>query len=179
MNRIGGVAALVVTVFALATSSLADDHAAIRKIDLGAVTASGKIDEDIAVATAGQPDEASLEVLSEAGFTTIIDLRGPNERRGIEEQEVVEGLGMSYIALPVTSRDDLSFETASELDALLAEANGPVLIHCGSGNRVGALLALRASLNGASDEEALELGRKAGLTGSEGVVTERLESPED
>ena len=36
------------------------------------------------------------------------------------------------------------------------------------------LLALRESLNGASDEEALEYGRESGLTRLEGVVQERL-----
>jgi protein tyrosine phosphatase (PTP) superfamily phosphohydrolase (DUF442 family) len=69
----------------------------------------------------------------------------------------------------------MSFATAEKLDAILAEADGPVLVHCGSGNRVGALLALRASINGASDEEALELGRQAGLTRAEAVVLERLD----
>ena len=48
-------------------------------------------------------------------------------------------------------------------------------MHCGSGNRAGALLALREKLNGAENGAALEFGREAGLTRLEPVVIERLE----
>ena len=41
---------------------------------------------------------------------------------------------------------------------------------------LGALLALRASLHGADDAEALELGRDAGLGDLEGRVREVLEN---
>jgi len=60
------------------------------------------------------------------------------------------------------------------LDELIAAANGPVLIHCGSGNRVGALLALRESLAGADDEAAIEYGKEGGLTGLEDRVRDVL-----
>ena len=48
-------------------------------------------------------------------------------------------------------------------------------MHCASGNRVGALMALRASQNGASAEEAMAAGKAAGLTRLEPVVAKRLE----
>ena len=57
---------------------------------------------------------------------------------------------------------------------MLACYGGPVLLHWGSGNRVGAILALRHSLSGADDEEAFSYGRSAGLTGLEPVVRERF-----
>ena len=57
---------------------------------------------------------------------------------------------------------------------MLESYDGPVLIHCASSNRVGALLALRESLRGASDEEALEFGKQAGMTRLEPLVKERL-----
>ena len=53
---------------------------------------------------------------------------------------------------------------ASLLDDILSDVRGPVLLHCASGNRVGALLSLRAHMQGASPEEALELGTEAGLS---------------
>ena len=81
---------------------------------------------------------------------------------------------MHYVAFPIASEDDVSFESARELDELLQQYPGPVLVHCASGNRVGALLALRASLNGADEEQALELGRKGGLTRLEELVRKRL-----
>jgi protein tyrosine phosphatase (PTP) superfamily phosphohydrolase (DUF442 family) len=69
----------------------------------------------------------------------------------------------------------VTYANANELDRLLAQFDKPVLVHCGSGNRAGALLALRAKLNGADDETALEAGRDTGLTGLEPVVKQRLE----
>jgi hypothetical protein len=51
-------------------------------------------------------------------------------------------------------------------------------VHCGSGNRVGALAALLAAEEGADIDEALDVGRAAGLTRLEAVVREQLEAPE-
>jgi protein tyrosine phosphatase (PTP) superfamily phosphohydrolase (DUF442 family) len=76
--------------------------------------------------------------------------------------------------LPLSSADSISLENARHLDEILSGYDGPVLVHCGSGNRVGALLALRQSLRGADDAEALAYGKSAGLTGLERVVRARL-----
>ena len=126
--------------------------------------------------TSGQPSAESLEALADSGFTTIIDLRLATENRGIDEQATVEGLGMSYISIPVAGADGVNFDNASVLDRFLSGAEGPVLVHCGSGNRAGALLALVEKLNGADNAAALEFGREAGLTGLEPVVIQRLEA---
>jgi len=126
------------------------------------------------VSGARQPDQSALEQIDQAGYVAVIDLRGPEEDRGIDERAAVEALGMSYIALPILGAGDVTYENANELDRLLAQFDKPVLVHCGSGNRAGALLALRAKLNGADDETALEAGRDTGLGGLEPVVKERL-----
>lgn len=183
--RIARQKACVVLAFVLGLPTLpvlsSADQAAeqIRKIDVASVAETGHVEPGLTVATSGQPDVAALERLSEAGYKAVVDLRGPGEHRGIDEQAVVEGLGMSYIPLPVSSGDDMSFETANALDAILQAAGGPVLVHCGSGNRAGALIALRASANGASPEEALAAGREAGLTRSESLVRAKLEAAEE
>ncbi len=122
----------------------------------------------------GQPDAETLATAREAGFVAVIDLRGEEEDRGIDEVAAVEALGMRYVSLPVHGADDVTFENAEELDRLLGEFDGPVLVHCASGNRVGALVALRASAAGASDDEALAAGKAAGLTRLEPAVAERL-----
>jgi len=122
----------------------------------------------------GQPDAETLAIAREAGFVAVIDLRGADEDRGIDEVAAVEALGMRYVSLPVHDADDVTFENAAELDRLLGEFDGPVLLHCASGNRVGALVALRASAAGASDDEALAAGKAAGLTRLEPAVAERL-----
>lgn len=144
------------------------------KVDLQKVVELGTVSPVDGVTSAGQPDEAALEVFADAGYATVIDLRGEGEDRGFDEAAVVEGLGLHYVALPIENGDAVSFENARKLDELLQQYPGPVLVHCGSGNRVGALLALRASLGGADDDSALALGREGGLTGLENLVQERL-----
>jgi protein tyrosine phosphatase (PTP) superfamily phosphohydrolase (DUF442 family) len=77
----------------------------------------------------------------------------------------------------VAGAADLTAEKAQELAAAL-EGDGPALVHCASSNRVGALLALRAFyVAGASPSDALETGRRAGLSGLEEDVKQRLAAP--
>lgn len=131
----------------------------------------------VGVTGTGQPDEAALESLKAADYAAVIDLRMPDEDRGLaDERAAVEGLGMSYIALPINGGADITFENANALNELIAQFDKPVLVHCGSGNRAGALLALRASMNGADDETAVEAGKETGLTRLEDVVRQRLQA---
>ena len=96
------------------------------------------------ITTAGQPSAAALEAAADAGYKTVIDLRGPAEDRGFDERVAVQRLGMNYVSLPVDGAAGVTYENAAELDRVLAELPKPVLLHCSSGNRAGALLALRA-----------------------------------
>ena len=159
-------------------AALAGHHEAVDTlaVDIDDVVEAGAVQPVDGVTSAGQPSADALKVFSDSGYVAVIDLRGESEDRGMEdEQAVVEEIGMDYVAFPIASRDGISFQNAERLDALLEQYDGPVLVHCASSNRVGALLALRESMNGASDEEALEYGREGGLTGLEDVVRERLE----
>ena len=144
-------------------------------VDIDEASTKGMVSQGDGIVSAGQPDAAAFEVIADSGFVAIIDMRGSDEDRGLDdERATVESLGMDYVPFPITDRSEIDFDNAKELDAVLQGIDGPVLIHCGSGNRVGAMLALRHSLNGASDDEALAYGRSAGLTGLEGLVRERL-----
>ena len=162
------VTLLLTGVFAMA--AFAEDV----KVDLQAVVASGDVAPVDGISTAGQPDEAALKVFAERGYAAVIDLRTAQENRGLDEQAVVAGLGMDYRLLPIADPSEINFDNARRLDELLQQYDAPVLIHCGSANRVGALLALRASLNGADDESALQAGKDGGLTGLEQRVREAL-----
>jgi len=114
-------------------------------------------------------------VFADSGYAAVIDLRTETENRGLDEEAVVEGLGMEYVSMPIANPAEINLENARRLDELLKSYDAPVLIHCGSSNRVGALLALRASLNGADDKDALKVGKDGGLTRLEGRVIEVLE----
>ncbi len=170
------VSALIFIAFPL--TALADDidfeAVSSLKVDLQQVVELGTVSAVDGVTSAGQPDEAALEVFADAGYAAVIDLRGPEEDRGYDQETVIEELGMHYVLLPIVGPDAVNFENAAKLDELLAQFDAPVLVHCKSANRVGGLMALRASLNGADVEEAIEHGKDAGLTRLEPDVRERL-----
>jgi uncharacterized protein (TIGR01244 family) len=126
----------------------------------------------------GQPDERVLDTLADRGFVAVIDLREPHEDRGMSETEAVESRGMQYIALPVNTGSGITFENAGKLESLLNSIDGPVLVHCGSGNRVGALFSLTEFQNGASIDDSIDAGKSAGLTRMESRVRTVLEESE-
>ena len=161
----------------LAFTVNADEGEQSIHVDLDDVIAAGKVESVDGMTSSGQPDEKALKVFADSGYSFVIDMRGPDENRGMDDFEgAVEAAGMQYLAFPVVGAEQVSFETAAKLDEVLQGIDGPVLMHCGSGNRVGAVLALRQSLNGAADEESLEFGKDAGMTRLEPRVREVLES---
>jgi uncharacterized protein (TIGR01244 family) len=164
---------LLIGIFMVSSWAWAED-AAVILVDIEDVSTTADVIPIDGIRSSGQPDEQALALLADAGYTAIVDFRGENESRGLDEAAAAKRLGLDYVSLPVTSPDAISFENAARLDQILDELEGPALLHCGSGNRVGALLALLKSSQGATDEEALEYGRSAGLTGLESVVKSRL-----
>ena len=117
--------------------------------------------------TAAQPTQEQMDGLSEAGFQHFISLRLPGEDgAGWEEAYTAEG-GPDFARLPITGEDALTRENVDALAELLDATGGePTVLYCGSSNRVGALLALKAHwVDGASPEDAFELGQQAGMTG--------------
>jgi len=141
---------------------------------------------DEGILTGGQPTVAQLTALKKAGYKTIINLRPETEVEIAFEKTKDETLhydertaalkaGFQYISLPIGSAEDLTADNARALDQMLKNLGDGVILHCGSGNRVGALMALRAfHIQNKSSQEALELGRAAGLTKLEPVISELL-----
>ncbi|MGB3563728.1 MAG: protein tyrosine phosphatase family protein [Thermoanaerobaculia bacterium] len=129
------------------------------------------------VLSGGQPTPEQLAAAKEAGFETVINIRVPGEPGTDSERELVESLGMTYVSLPVQGAAGMTEENAKALAVALDEAEQPVLLHCGSGNRIGGLFALIAyHYDDKTIEEAMAFGKEAGLTGLEPVVREKLES---
>ena len=103
----------------------------------------------------GQPSAAQLEALSEEGFVTIINLRRDGEFDDFDEEELVSGLGMKYVHIPVRNVKSIDVGDAEALHAAVSNAKGPVLLHCTIGWRAAGLLAIERYLkHGASPEEA-------------------------
>jgi uncharacterized protein (TIGR01244 family) len=127
------------------------------------------------VLVGGQPTEEQFRALARLGYGTVVNLRAPGEP-GNTDPQLMESLGMDYITLPISGPDSLSEENARELAAILGTADSPVVVHCASGNRVGALFALKAFYaDGESPEASLALGRRAGMTRLEPVIRQQLE----
>lgn len=127
--------------------------------------------------TGAQPTPEDLAELSRKGVRTVIDLRTDEEDRGFDEATQVERYGMRYLQLPIGGADDLTTENATRLKQALDQSGDGVLLHCASGNRVGALLALMAAQHeDATPDEALELGKRAGLKSLEPAVVEKLKA---
>lgn len=160
---------------ALGSPALFADDAGQLHVDINSLHHSDELQPVEGLTTAGQPDEDAFRLVAGAGYEAVIDLRGDDEPRGLDEAALLEELGLEYERLPITDAAAVNAENAARLDELLAQFDGPVLIHCASGNRVGALLALRKSQQGADDDAALAYGRKAGLASLEPVVRERLQ----
>lgn len=129
------------------------------------------------VVSGGQPTAEQLAQAAAAGFKTVINLRMPGERGTDDEAAQVAGFGMEYVALPIPGADGITEKNARELVRLLEVSERPVLLHCGSGNRIGALLALSSYyVDGRSPEEAIQYGLDSGMTRLEPVVREHLAS---
>lgn len=131
--------------------------------------------------SAGQPDSDGIAAAAAAGVRTVINLRPVDEAgaAGVAERAAVAAAGMHYVTLPIAGAADLDRTRVDTFARVLAaaQADGPVLIHCASGNRVGALVALqRAWIDGADAQTALQAGRDAGMTSLAPAVADRIES---
>ncbi|MDX1645885.1 MAG: sulfur transferase domain-containing protein [Longimicrobiales bacterium] len=128
------------------------------------------------VVTAGQPTQRQLDALASAGVRHFISLRPPSESGAGWEEAHASGAGYDFDRIPVSGAASLTRENVEAFAALLDEAGSePALVYCASSNRVGAMMALKAHwIDGVPAEEALELGRDAGLTRLEAPVRELL-----
>ncbi|MEJ2086662.1 MAG: sulfur transferase domain-containing protein [Acidobacteriota bacterium] len=155
-------------------SALADSE---EPLPLSALVPNGRVPYD-GLLTGGQPSPEQISAIADRGFKTVINLRTEAETPNTNAA-YVESLGMVYIAIPIGGAEDLNEENAASLAEALDDSEQPILLHCGSGNRVGALIALKAYyVDGATAEEALELGLDAGMTRLEPVVREKLGLPQ-
>ena len=92
------------------------------------------------VMVAGQPTGEQLQLLAEeGGYHAVIDLRSPEEPHGFDEPAAARDNGLAYINIPV-SPAALDQATIDRFLAAMRTVRPPVLIHCGTGSRSGALL---------------------------------------
>ncbi len=112
---------------------------------------------------AGQPGPGDYALLKERGIKTVIDLRLDKETDH-DEAKAVSAQGLTYVHLPWNGPDQLTDARLDEMRRLLREAERPLLLKCGSANRVAAgWLAYRALDEGVAVETALAEAKAVGL----------------
>ncbi len=114
------------------------------------------------LAVGGVPAAAALPEIAKS-FRTVIDLRTDREEGVADERAALAAAGLRYVSVPLTS-DSFSSADVDRVAAVLGEAQAaPVLLHCHSSNRVGGVMAVLSHREGQTLDEALAVGREAGL----------------
>jgi uncharacterized protein (TIGR01244 family) len=122
-----------------------------------------------------QPSEAALETLAAQGYKTIVSTRAEGEIDW-DERAKVDSLGMTFVRIPMPSPvTEITDDQVALLDDVLSGGVGPVVLHCGSGNRVSGLWAAwLVADHGLAPTEALRLATLAGMGSVRPVVERRL-----
>lgn len=133
--------------------------------------------EDNIVVT-GALNPAVIGDLKTAGVEVVINLQ-PEDELTFDERSALDAADIAYINVPIRDANDLKQVKIMDFDKALRQYHGKnTLIHCKSGNRVGAAVALRAGwLRGRKMDTSLERGKAAGLAGLEQEVHNRLLVP--
>jgi uncharacterized protein (TIGR01244 family) len=108
--------------------------------------------------------------MADDGYTLVVNLRSEAEPFPEDEGGLAEAAGMHYLHIPLGG-GDLVGTHATQLAAILdTHGDGNVLIHCASGNRVGALWGMHVALrDGLSSDQGVQAARDAGMQ-SEGLA---------
>ena len=124
----------------------------------------------------GQPSSEQLKAIREAGYRTVITLRTDSERGDEGEQSAVERLGMKFVRIPVAGASGLTEDNARTLGKALGQEDVlPAVLHCATGQRVAALLGLKAFVvDRASATAAIDLAKSLGLNKLEAALRERI-----
>lgn len=114
---------------------------------------------------ASQPQEQDIRDASANGIKTIVNLRKPGEFTDFDEPALVTELGMEYHSYPFKAPAELSDEVYDGVRKLLNDpTKRPMMIHCDSGNRVGAVwLAHRVLDGGLSWADAVAEAKMVGM----------------
>src|SRR5437588_9609844 len=93
--------------------------------------------------TAGQPTEAQLRSVREAGFEAVVNLALPTSDNALaNEGSIVTGLGMSYVHIPVDFKAPKAKDFQAFSRVMQAFEDRPVFVHCAKNMRVSAFVFL-------------------------------------
>ena len=159
-----------------AESSMADEHE-VPTMEEDALSTFGLVDGikglDIPNPTlpmegllcAGQLSPEQMDGLKALGFASFVSLRAAEENGAGWEEAHAAATGTNFTRRPVAGAAGVNEAGARDLAELMANTKQPMVLYCGSSNRVGSLIALKAHhVESMPAEEALALGKSAGVT---------------
>lgn len=113
---------------------------------------------------ASQPAPEDFAQAQLGGVQTVVNLRHDAEIQAFDEDLVVGTLGLNYVNIPWNGPDELTDDVFDASRNMFNTVERPALVHCGSGNRVGAVwLPWRVLDGGLSIEDAKAEAKVVGL----------------
>lgn len=105
----------------------------------------------------GQPDDDDYAALAALGVRTLINLTSDDAKAN--ERALVEGAGMSYVQIPMTTHEQPTLDKVAEFLGIVNDpARQPVYVHCvGGRHRTGVMSAVyRMTHDGWTAEQAFK-----------------------
>ncbi|WP_236619154.1 beta-lactamase hydrolase domain-containing protein [Acaryochloris sp. CCMEE 5410] len=122
-----------------------------------------QLNESLSVATT-QLSPNQLKQAAQAGYQSVLNLRSPNEPGFLEnEQQLVESVGLQYAHIPVNPAQ-ITDSLTDQVLVTIGQLKKPILIHCKSGVRSGAMaLIFMAQNEGLTADRALSISKELGI----------------
>ena len=107
------------------------------------------------LATSGQPNEAQLQAIADAGYKVIVNLALHDDLRYslADEASSVKALGLDYIHIPVQFDAPTEGDLVKFFEAMEGHKDCRVWVHCAANMRVSAFLGLYWCIRGGWPED--------------------------
>ena len=115
----------------------------------------------------GQPTREGIRQLARLGVKTVVDLRSEGSATREDERQLVESLGMAWVALPMRAYWRPSDRQVQEFLRLMRDpSQQPVFVHCRKGrDRVGVMVGVyHVVMDGWDPPRAYADARARGMT---------------
>lgn len=130
------------------------------------------------IGTGGMVKPDAFPTLKRLGFKTIINLN-TDQQGAVEEGKAAKKAGLAYVRIPVAARGPNTAKVAEFSKYANDPSHYPILLHCLSANRAGAMWTLYRFRHGVPAKTAIEEGRTIGLKPDrEAIIAEQLKRPQ-
>lgn len=135
-----------------------------RKLERAELGGAPNVNALNGVYLAGQPQPEDFRKSGADGIKTVVSLRQPDELDW-DEAAIVQQVGMEYLSIPFQSPKSLTDEVFDEVRRVLNDKKKrPMILHCHSANRVGAVWLVHRVLDGGvAYAKALAEAKQVGL----------------